>query len=84
MFDEVNKEQRQLFKELQEAVEALENQVTSTFNSFTENIVQQTDERLRTWNEQTNQYSQNMLSIVAAMRELIDEMEQRSSKRENN
>lgn len=83
-FDEVNKEQRQLFKELQEAVEALENQVTSTFNSFTENIVQQTDERLRTWNEQTNQYSQNMLSIVAAMRELIDEMEQRSSKRENN
>ena len=56
-------------------VEKLEQQVNDTFNSFSENITRQTDERLQEWNNQTNAFSSSMLGIVQAMRDLIVEME---------
>lgn len=74
-FDRTTREQQKLFSDLSNSVEKLEQQVNDTFNSFSENITRQTDERLQEWNNQTNAFSSSMLGIVQAMRDLIVEME---------
>lgn len=64
-----------LGKSLRDHVEALENQVASLLSDYAQRVQNQTQERLRTWNEQTSNYISLMTDAIRALNDVVDEID---------
>ncbi|GLR64436.1 anti-phage ZorAB system protein ZorA [Marinospirillum insulare] len=61
-------------------INKMEKQAEHWLSSYSQEVTNQTNERLKEWNNQTFEFTKNMTSAVSAISTLVDEIEQKVEK----
>lgn len=78
-FTAVGQHFENLMTSLRKHVEGLESNIADLLNGYGEQVERQTTDRMKTWNDQTRDYTSSMTDAINTLNSVVDEMDSKLS-----